>query len=93
MSLPLAAFTLVGSPEPRMIARGFGAAAVLMVLVLILFVIARAFGGRGPGELTARQQRRRAAQSRRDLARYVERSFGGVQPTGTTMPSVQPKAD
>ncbi len=81
-SLPLAAFTLVGAPESVMITRGFGAAAVLMILVLILFVLARTFGGRGPGQLTARQQRRRAAQSRRDLARYVERSFAGVPAAG-----------
>ena len=92
-SLPLAAFTLVGAPESVMITRGFGAAAVLMILVLILFVLARTFGGRGPGELTARQQRRRAAQSRRDLARYVERTFAGVQPPGTSKTPVQRKAD
>lgn len=42
VSLPLAIFNFVKSPEPTMIARGFGTAAVLMLLVLILFVIARA---------------------------------------------------
>jgi phosphate transport system permease protein len=42
VSLPLAIFQFVKSPEPTMIARGFGTAAVLMLLVLILFVIARA---------------------------------------------------
>ncbi len=65
MSLPLAAFTLVASPEPRMIARGFGAAAVLMGMVLMLFVLARIAGGRGPGELTARQRRRRRSLASR----------------------------
>ena len=40
-SLPLFVFSAVRSGEPLFIARGFGAAAVLMVLVLILFVITR----------------------------------------------------
>src|SRR5580658_286186 len=70
MSLPLLAFRLVSSPEPAEIARGFGAACVLLVLVLLLFAIARAVGGRGPGQLSPGQQRRRALASRRDLARY-----------------------
>ncbi|MER8234178.1 phosphate ABC transporter permease PstA [Streptomyces sp. NPDC094049] len=69
VSLPLATFELVKSPEPNMIARGFGTAAVLMLLVLLLFVLARIAGGRGPGQLTKRQERRRALASRRDAAR------------------------
>lgn len=40
-SLPLYVFAAVRSGEPLYIARGFGAAAVLMVLVLILFIITR----------------------------------------------------
>jgi phosphate transport system permease protein len=73
MSLPLLAYISVQSPEANEIARGFGAAATLLVLVLLLFAIARVIGGRGPGQLTAGQQRRRAAASRRDLARYDRR--------------------
>jgi len=73
MSLPLLAYLQVQSPEPAEIARGFGAASTLLVLVLFLFAIARVIGGRGAGQLTARQQRRRAAASRRDLARYGRR--------------------
>lgn len=46
ISLPLAVFQFVKSPEPTMIARGFGTAAVLMVLVLLLFAGARWLGGR-----------------------------------------------
>ena len=72
-SLPLAAFTLVQSPESAQIARGFGAAATLLVLVLALFVIARTLGGRGPGELTKRQRSRRTAGSTADLARFDRR--------------------
>jgi phosphate transport system permease protein len=74
MSLPLAAFTLVSSPEPNYIARGFGAAAVLLALVLVLFGTARLIGGRGAGQLTSGQLRRRMAASNRDLARYMARA-------------------
>ena len=70
MSLPLLAYISVGAPEIAEIERGFGAACVLLVLVLLLFATARAIGGRGPGQLTTRQQRRRALGSRRDLARF-----------------------
>jgi phosphate transport system permease protein len=70
MSLPLLAYISVQSPEKAEITRGFGAACTLIILVVLLFVIARAVGGRGPGQLTAGQQRRRAFGSRRDLARY-----------------------
>jgi phosphate transport system permease protein len=59
VSLPLAIFQFVKSPEPTMIARGFGTAAVLMVLVLALFVIARIIGGMTP-EKSARNRVRRA---------------------------------
>lgn len=44
VSLPLAVFQFVKSPEPNMIARGFGTAAVLMLMVLILFILARVLG-------------------------------------------------
>jgi phosphate transport system permease protein len=85
VSLPLATFTFVKSPEPNFIARGFGSAAVLMLLVLILFVIARLIGGRGPGVLTARQLRRRLQQSRVDDYRFRARELGvWVRPTSTT---------
>jgi phosphate transport system permease protein len=67
ISLPLQVFDFVRSPEPTMIARGFGTAAVLMILVIVLFALARAIGGRGPGDLSPRQQRRVVAKSRRAL--------------------------
>jgi phosphate transport system permease protein len=72
-SLPLMAYESVQEPASVEIARGFGAAALLLVLVLGLFAIARTIGGRGPGQLTARQQRARAAASRRDAVRYIRR--------------------
>ena len=74
MSLPLLSYTEVQSPIPAEIARGFGSAAVLLVLVLLLFAVVRMIGGRGPGQLTARQQRRRAARSRRDMVGYARRA-------------------
>ncbi|MCJ1708616.1 phosphate ABC transporter permease PstA [Microbacterium sp. VKM Ac-2923] len=69
ISLPLQVFDFVKSPEPSMIARGFGAAATLVLLVLTLFMIARLIGGRGPGQLSDRQRRAAAAASTRDLRR------------------------
>lgn len=68
-SLPVTAFKLVSSPVEDQIARGFGAASVLMVIVLVLFTIARVLGGRPVGHLSKRQARRRAAQSAADQQR------------------------
>ncbi|MGW7608488.1 phosphate ABC transporter permease PstA [Streptomyces sp. NPDC054766] len=94
VSLPLAVFNFVKSPEPTMIARGFGAAAVLMALVLVLFVIARVIGGRGPGHQTKRQARRTARASRQDVRRFEDlhapglslfESPGGPHPMGTAL--------
>jgi phosphate transport system permease protein len=64
-SLPLFVYESVREPEPAMIQRAFGAALVLMCLILVLFTIARVAGGTAPGEPTRRQRRRMA----RDLAR------------------------
>ncbi|WP_104138693.1 MULTISPECIES: phosphate ABC transporter permease PstA [unclassified Cryobacterium] len=71
ISLPLQVFDFVKSPEPNMIARGFGTAAVLILLVLALFAAARLIGGRGPGELSHGQQRRMLAASARDEQRIT----------------------
>lgn len=73
ISLPLQVFDFVKSPEPNMIARGFGAAATLILLVLLLFIVARVIGGKGPGQLSARQRRARATRSRDDLLRIEGR--------------------
>ncbi len=83
-SLPLTTFTFVKSPELSMISRGFGTAAVLMILVLILFALARAIGGRGPGQFSARQRRAKTRQSRDDDYRFKARELG------IEMPSVLP---
>jgi phosphate transport system permease protein len=71
ISLPLQVFDFVRSPEPNMVARGFGTAAVLLLLVLTLFALARVFGGRGPGQLSVRQQRAVVARSGRDALRLT----------------------
>ena len=71
ISLPLQVFNFVQSPEPNMVARGFGTAAVLILLVLLLFVIARIIGGRGAGQLSDGQRRRAARRSQDDLMRIV----------------------
>lgn len=73
VSLPLAAFTFSGSPEPTMIARGFGAAAALLILVFVLFALARVFGGRPAGQLSPHQQRKRARKSHVDARRMAGR--------------------
>ncbi|MGW2044042.1 phosphate ABC transporter permease PstA [Streptomyces sp. NPDC001858] len=88
VSLPLAAFELVKSPEPTYIARGFGTAAVLLMLVLVLFVIARVIGGRGPGKLTRRQEHRRVKGSRRDAQRFVARAGAGAAPSPASFSSL-----
>ncbi|WBB65475.1 phosphate ABC transporter permease PstA [Micromonospora sp. WMMD812] len=73
VSLPLFTFDAVRRPDEVMIARGFGAATVLMALVLLLFVLARLLGGRAPGQLSRGQRRRRAIASRRDALRFARR--------------------
>jgi phosphate transport system permease protein len=47
VSLPLFIFTLVKEPLNTSIQRAFGAALVLLVLVLVLFTAARVIGNRG----------------------------------------------
>ncbi|MDM4761758.1 phosphate ABC transporter permease PstA [Galbitalea sp. SE-J8] len=63
VSLPLAIFEFVKSPEPTMIARGFGTAAVLMFLVLLLFAIARLIGGQSIAKRERRRERLERAGS------------------------------
>ncbi|BCJ68302.1 phosphate ABC transporter permease PstA [Polymorphospora rubra] len=48
-SLPLFVYSLVRSGEPTYIARAFGGAALLLVLVLVLFVVARVVAARRDG--------------------------------------------
>jgi len=89
ISLPLQVFDLVKSPEPNMIARGFGTATVLLLVVLALFTAARIFGGRGPGEFTARQARTARAKSQADLIRIT---VAGAADQSQPKPTSNPKS-
>jgi phosphate transport system permease protein len=73
MSLPLATFEFVRAPQETLIARGFATAAVLMIVVLVLFGFARFLGGRPAGRQTKRQARNSAARSARDRERFDAR--------------------
>ena len=57
---------------PAYTSRAFGAASFLLVVVIVLFLIARKIGGWGPGHLTPRGQRRVAAASARDVSRFAQ---------------------
>lgn len=58
-SLPLFIYYAVHVlATPPYVERGFGAGFALVVVVLILFTIARRIGGRAPGELSRRQRRK-----------------------------------
>ena len=83
VSLPLQTLLMTRSPYKPYIARGFGAAAVLMMIVLVLFILARKIGGRGPGNLTKRQLARAVAASRRDMVR-LERAAATITPEPAT---------
>lgn len=57
-SLPLYIWNYVRYPQPNMVARAFGAGLALMLMVLLLFAVARLIGGRRPGDLSRRRLRR-----------------------------------
>lgn len=67
MSLPLFVweYAHVEAVNQAVVARAFGAGFTLVVVVVVLFALARALGGTAPGELTRRQQRRLARQAAR----------------------------
>ncbi|MDX6210140.1 MAG: phosphate transport system permease protein, partial [Frankiales bacterium] len=88
-SLPLLTLLLTRSPSDSYVARGFGAGGTLLLLVLVLFITARAIGGRGPGNLSGRQQRRAAAASARDLRRLDQREDPNRIPTPLPRPSAE----
>lgn len=71
VSLPLFIYTFVHTlgTTPGYIARGFGAAFALVLVVLLLFGLARWLGGRAPGELSRRQRRQLARQASRQAVR------------------------
>ncbi|MFG6402519.1 phosphate ABC transporter permease PstA [Microbacterium sp. P04] len=70
-SLPLQALEFVKSSQNTMKARGFATAAVLMLIVLVLFVIARRIGGQEAGNLTPGQRSRLTQRSRATASRMT----------------------
>ena len=58
VSLPLEALKLVQAGVPAYTTRAFGCASFLLVVVIVLFLVARKIGGWGPGHLSHRGQRR-----------------------------------
>jgi phosphate transport system permease protein len=79
-SLPLSVYNSVIAPEPAAVVRGYATAAVLLILVLILFVIARLLA-RPPSAKPSllRRLRRSFAPARRS-----EHSFGPAAPAIST---------
>jgi len=64
VSLPLFIweYAHVEAVSQTIVARAFGAGLTLVIVVVVLFGVARALGGNAPGELSRRQQRRLARQ-------------------------------
>ena len=50
-ALPLMIYRLVRFPQPAVIQRAWTGALVLLAIVLVLFIVARLLGGRGPGHI------------------------------------------
>jgi phosphate transport system permease protein len=71
VSLPLEALKLVQSGIPAYAERGYATAALLLVVILVLFVVARVIGGFGPGHLSRRQRRRAERHSAREFTRIT----------------------
>jgi len=92
-SLPFTALTLVRSGSPLLTERAFAAASFLLLLVIVLFVIARKIGGWGPGHLSDRGMRRVREASMRDAARYSRRLAATDGATLTTIPVAIPVAN
>jgi phosphate transport system permease protein len=86
VSLPLETLKLVQAGVPAYTSRAFGCASFLLLVVIVLFALARRIGGWGPGHLTARGQRRVVAASARDAARFSERQQRQLTRSSVTRP-------
>ena len=73
-SLPPPPLIVAVSP-PAVRVSVLATAAVLMVLVLVLFITARLLGGRAAGHMSARQRRRATERSLADMER-IETALG-----------------
>jgi phosphate transport system permease protein len=67
VSLPLFIweYAHIEAVNQTIVTRAFGAGVALIIVVLLLFALARKLGGAAPGELTRRQRRRLARQGAR----------------------------
>jgi phosphate transport system permease protein len=74
VSMPLLVLKLVQSGVPNYTTRAFGCASFLLVVVIVLFAVARKIGGWGPGHLSPRAQKRVAQASARDVTRFADRN-------------------
>ncbi len=70
VSLPLETLKLVQAGVPAYTSRAFGCASFLLLVVIVLFLVARKIGGWGPGHLSPRARRRVLASSAKDLERF-----------------------
>ena len=75
-NLPLYIYYNIQSPVPAYHYRAFGAGFALIIIVLVLFTIARRLGGGAPGELTRRQRRQIARQAARAQAARAQAAPG-----------------
>jgi phosphate transport system permease protein len=80
VSLPLYIYSYVRFPQQTMVSRAFGAGLALMLMVLVLFAIARLVGGKAPGELTRRQRRQIRRDADRGAAKATDRADVQSQP-------------
>ncbi len=92
VSLPLFVFNEARMPLDPAIARAFGAAVVLLALVVTLFTIARVVGGREPGHLSRRRQRRLATRYAEVGARGEELDPPAAVHAQPHQPSTEPIA-
>jgi phosphate transport system permease protein len=76
VSLPLETLKLVQAGTPGYITRAFGCGAFLLVVIIVLFLVARKIGGWGPGHLSPRGQRKATEASRKDIERIARRNPG-----------------
>ncbi|MCL2732027.1 MAG: ABC transporter permease subunit [Actinomycetia bacterium] len=84
-SLPLAALEYIEAGTNSLVVRGYATAAFLLVVVLVLFLLARIIGGRGDQGASSGQIRRIGRKSRRTLRR-LQRNNGQPLPGGLEMP-------
>ena len=93
VSLPLLTFQFVKSPQQTVVDRGFGAAVVLMGLVLVLFVLARVLGSQDVAKRAARRQRRAARSARRSaLGRKARALVRRTAPAESSATDARPRS-